>query len=663
MSISALLLAAAVQTAGAYDFESGGLYYNFVSVGDRTVTLVAGDEKYSGDIVIPDSVYYNTVPFAVMSITDYAFNQCTGLTSVALPATVKTIGAYAFSGCSALSDVSFSEGLNTIGNYAFNECKALRSATLPEGLTLIGDRGFINCSNLKEVKFPSTLTTINQYAFEGCHSIETLSIPASVTTVGRRAFTGCSELKTLRFEDGERNLIINNSVSSEGGFYAPNLQQLYVGRNFARQSWPNDPTSYTWPNDWLWDPNSNINANISLKYVEFGNTVTVIPNNILGYNAATGSAANRGDYYNNVETLILGENVETISTKAFSGCTKLKNLVLPDATKNLGNWAFGDCYALETIVFGSKLTTLGENVFAKSHNIQTITARMEIPSAFNTENVFTWNTYLNSTLYVPEGSKPYYAERNYWRNFLRVEEGEPEAAQRHQLTVDVNGGGVATVVGHNVRQANYSLFVEEGKEVVVTFSADERYVLASVTLNGTNVKPNVKENSYTLPAMTDDAVLRVEFTEVPVWITLRDSKAGSFREHVAYGGHYTYDILPDNANKVHTVMFNDVDVTAELDADGTYTTPAITTPSTLTVIFEETGAGIESPAASAVRIVPTTQGIRIQGAERGTRIAVYDADGRTVTSCLSQGGSDAIALSASQTYVISVGERTFKVRL
>lgn len=96
----------------------------------------------------------------VTSIGDYAFNSCTGLTSVTTKA---SIGSYAFQGCTGLTSVTMTSG-TTIGNNAFDGCYSLTSVTMPNTLTSIGDFAFSGTS-VKIVTIPSSVTSIGNYAF------------------------------------------------------------------------------------------------------------------------------------------------------------------------------------------------------------------------------------------------------------------------------------------------------------------------------------------------------------------------------------------------------------------------------------------------------------------------------------------------------------------
>ena len=59
------------------------------------------------------------------SIGNYAFRNCTGLTSITVPDSVTSIDNYAFYGCTGLTSITIPESVTSIGNYAFYNCSAL----------------------------------------------------------------------------------------------------------------------------------------------------------------------------------------------------------------------------------------------------------------------------------------------------------------------------------------------------------------------------------------------------------------------------------------------------------------------------------------------------------------------------------------------------------
>ena len=90
----ALMLSVGMMGA-AKPVQIDDLYYYLVS-GDKTAKVTYGQDKYTGDIVIPSSVTYNGVVYSVTAIGYSAFSYCSELTSVEIPATVKLIDTYAF---------------------------------------------------------------------------------------------------------------------------------------------------------------------------------------------------------------------------------------------------------------------------------------------------------------------------------------------------------------------------------------------------------------------------------------------------------------------------------------------------------------------------------------------------------------------------------------
>ena len=70
----------------------------------------------------------NTViPNGVTSIEEWAFSECTGLTSITIPSSVTSIGYCAFSECTGLTSVTIQDGVTSIGDYAFSGCTGLTS--------------------------------------------------------------------------------------------------------------------------------------------------------------------------------------------------------------------------------------------------------------------------------------------------------------------------------------------------------------------------------------------------------------------------------------------------------------------------------------------------------------------------------------------------------
>ena len=75
-------------------------------------------------------------------IGSYAFQGCSGLTSLTLPAVIIEIGSYAFDGCSGLTSLTLPAGITSIGDDALSYFSRLTSLHLPAGISEIGEQAF-----------------------------------------------------------------------------------------------------------------------------------------------------------------------------------------------------------------------------------------------------------------------------------------------------------------------------------------------------------------------------------------------------------------------------------------------------------------------------------------------------------------------------------------
>lgn len=95
--------------------------------------------------------------------------------------------------------VNFS-GITRLLNNAFNGCSSLVEITLPASLTSIGNYVFQDCGSLTKVNgLGSTqVTSLGPYAFQGCTSLVEITLPATLTSIGNHVFRNCNSLKYFR---------------------------------------------------------------------------------------------------------------------------------------------------------------------------------------------------------------------------------------------------------------------------------------------------------------------------------------------------------------------------------------------------------------------------------------------------------------------------------
>ena len=150
-SLVLFVVIAILATSNTYaqaSFETiDGLRY-LIDSDAKTATLTAnnGDQKYSGDIVVPEKVKASDgVEYPVTAFADNAFNNCKGLKSITIPSSVTSLGNSCFSGCSGLTSITIPSSVTSLGEGCFSGCPGLTSITIPSSVTSLGDYCFSGC--------------------------------------------------------------------------------------------------------------------------------------------------------------------------------------------------------------------------------------------------------------------------------------------------------------------------------------------------------------------------------------------------------------------------------------------------------------------------------------------------------------------------------------
>ena len=115
--------------------------------------------------------------------------------------------------------MTFEEGslLTEIQDSAFDSCSHLRNIIIPAGVTAIGNSAFWRCVRLESVTFAdgSQLATLEGNVFDECIKLATITLPASLTTIGSNIFANCSALTSVVFADSSNWTYADTADSAE----------------------------------------------------------------------------------------------------------------------------------------------------------------------------------------------------------------------------------------------------------------------------------------------------------------------------------------------------------------------------------------------------------------------------------------------------------------
>ena len=144
-------------------------------------------------------------------------------------------------------------------------------------------------------------------------------------------------------------------------------------------------------------------------------------------------------------------------------------------------------------------------------------------------------------------------------------------------------------------------------------------------------------------------------------LTIKQADNGSVKVQVSKGSVYTFTMAPSNGWRVHSVTFNNSDVTSQLANDGSFTTPSITSNSTLSVVFEQGSSSVNAARSSNVKIMATSEGIKVVDANMGDMVRIYTLDGLLLHSVKVTSQTIDIPLTKHDIYIVKVGEKTVKL--
>ena len=150
-----------------------------------------------------------TIPYNVTNIGSGVFDRCNNMTSIIVEdgnsvyhsannCLIETKNKALIAGCKT-SVIPDDGRVTSIGDWAFRNCSGLTSVTIPDSVTSIGKSAFRGCSGLTSVTVPDSVTSIGNCGFSDCDGLSSVTIGNGVASIGWGAFSGCSGLITITY--------------------------------------------------------------------------------------------------------------------------------------------------------------------------------------------------------------------------------------------------------------------------------------------------------------------------------------------------------------------------------------------------------------------------------------------------------------------------------
>ena len=676
-----------LETIGKYAFHGGSYQEHIKTLILPNTLLEIGENAFSHN-----AITFLKIPDNIEEIKSRTFEYC-NLDSVVLPSKLRIIGESAFANCSSIRYIKFPNTLTEIKQSAFSGCSGLLSVTLPDNVQIVGNRAFSGCSQLVDFTFSAGMKEIPEYCLSYASKLINVTIPEGIEKIGLGTFDHCTLLSHLTFPESatqmEEMIFINSGITSvtfsKNLNYLPglifgecyNLQEISIPEHidsigaYAFRSCSN-LKNIKLPKNLKTISKGLLNACSNLEEITLPDQIQSI-----------GESAFQG--CSKVKTLTIPQSVQEIEQSAFTNMTSLRSIELPENLKTIKQWILYGCSNLKTVYIPNSVEAIHSSAFYATaleevtipHSVSicekdlfgkcqylkalhyqrstppTITGMGSNPSIIDEDS--------QCILYVPRGSKATWdaADAKVWGRFKEiVEEDVPDVL--YAIQIQQQGSGTVYVNSEKV-SSSQPVEVAKGNEAVITFEPNVNYMLKSVFCNGKDVTDEVENLTYTIKDIQQNMSLDVLFAEKPLSLKLQTSEGGTISVPVEKNQTFTCQITPEEGWNIHSVYYNGLDVTDQVDEEGNYTTPSLTNNAQINVTFElETN--IQSQTVSAIKVHVDPNGyVIIEGMTNESTISLFSTNGTVIETRRTNQSNESIQLPEKGVYLLKVNSQTFKL--
>ena len=376
-------------------------------------------------------------------IGDYAFEDCSGLTSLTLPAGITEIGYSAFFYCYGLTSLTLPAGITEIGSSAFQYCIRLTSLTLPAGITEIGSWAFSGCSGLTSIYvYAEKLPKMGSNVFEGCDAKKcTVYIPMGtyddywLSEFGY--FENIVEFEATGIDKTTINLekagTLSDRIGSSKKYKITNLK--IIGeingtdwRMIREMAGRDDRGNST-------DGKLSVLDLSEAKIVEGGDWY--YNNYYYKYYTSNDKIGSRAfEDCSGLTSLTLPAGITEIGSDAFSGCSGLTSLNLPAGITEIDWNAFYGCRGLMSLNLPAGITSIGGDAFWGCSGLTSIYVYAEKVPKIDSK-AFEGFDAKKCTLYVPMGTYDDYRLSGFGYYFENIVEFDATGIDKTTISTDV----------------------------------------------------------------------------------------------------------------------------------------------------------------------------------------------------------------------------------